>query len=140
MIITVTLQLGRRFQPVKVSTKPLDGVKLADDSQPSLVCATFCACGNKRCCLSTASRGSEGRIRNRLVLCVVVECPALAVRTVSKEGSVRDCAEDHLSPGVLQGMLAARYRWSGFIDRSLLARLDFGHCRLSILWRHRRSR
>lgn len=55
MIITVTLQLRGRFQPVKVPTKPFDGIKLADDGQPSLVSATFRACGNKRCGLPASS-------------------------------------------------------------------------------------
>ena len=79
MVITVTLQLGWRFQPVKVPTKPLNGVKLADDGQPSLVCATFRACGNKWRRLSVASCSREGRKRNRLALRVVIESPALAV-------------------------------------------------------------
>jgi len=137
MIITVTLQLGRGFQPVEVPTKPLDSVKLADDIQPSLVCATLCAGWNKWCRLSAASRGSEGRIGGRLALRVVIECPRLVVRAISKEGSVRDFAEGILSPGVLQGVLAARRRWRSLISRCLLARLGFGCCRISSLWRHR---
>jgi len=97
MIITVTLQLGGGFQPVKVSTKPFDSIKLADDGQPSFVCAAFRACGDKWCRFPASRRGSEGRKWCRLTLCVVIQCPELAVRPMSNEGSVRDFAEDALT-------------------------------------------
>lgn len=140
MVITVTLQLGRGFQPVKVPTKSFYSVKLADNGQPSLVCATLCACRNKWCGVSVASRGREGRIWSRLALCVMIERPVLVVRVISKKGSVRDFAEDNLSPGMLQGVLAARCRWRSLVGRRLLARLGFGLCRISSLGRHRGRR
>ena len=92
MIVTVTLQLGRGFQPIKVPTKSFYGVKLADDGQSSLVCAALCACRYKWRGVSAASRGRERRIWSCLALCVMIECPVLTVRAISKKGSVRDFA------------------------------------------------
>ena len=103
MIITVTLQLRGGFQPVKVPTKPFDGVKIADDGQPSLVCAAFRACGNKWCRLPASRCGREGRKGCRLALRVVVQCPTLADRPMSDEGSVRDFAEDTLTKCAAEG-------------------------------------
>lgn len=140
MIITVTLQLGRGFQPVKVPTKSFYGVKLSDDGQSSLVCAALCAYRNKGRGVSGASRGGERRKWCRLALCVVIECPVLAVRVISKKGSVRDFADDNFLPSVLQGVLATRCRWSSLLGRRLLTCLGFGLRRISSLWRHRGRR
>jgi hypothetical protein len=140
MVITVALQLGRGLQPVKVPTEPLDGVKLADNGQPSLVCAAFRACGYKWCCLSVASRGSEGGIWSRLALRIMIECPSSAVSTMSQKGCVRDYADDNLSPGVLQGVLAAGCRWSSLFGGCLLARLDLRRYYRASLCRHRGRR
>ena len=103
MVITVTLQLRGGFQPVKIPTKPFDGVKLADDGQPSLICATFRACGNKRCRLPASTCGSERRKWYRLALGVVIQCPTSADRPMSNEGSVRDFAEDTLTKCAARG-------------------------------------
>ena len=136
MIITVTLQLRGGFQPVKVPTKPFDGVKLADDGQPSLVSATFRAGGNKRCRLPASSCGREGWEWCRLALRVVIQCPTLVNRPMSNEGGVRAFAEGRgLSPSVLQGVLDTRSRRSSLISRRLLAQLHLKRCRLFSLWR-----